>query len=357
MSAYRSRITIYDIAEELGISASTVTRALNNKTCISQSTRQAVQETAKRMGYRKNLLAQGLKSPQTKIGLILWNKFPEYQNLIASGARSACLSLHDYNASLEFKMLDVQDYDNRLLEQIEIFADQGFNGVIFTPCNMNHADNLNTVIHNKGIHASTLHHHLNVDEVDFCVGADYTRAGAMAADLLSMCGLKRGDLVAYLTGYGTTLPHHFENYQSFLRSSEQFGFDVRLMEHNDNPKIAYYLTEQILTELPNVKGIYCSTAVTVPVCEKLVEAGRSDDIVVIGTELLTDFVPYIENNVINASIFQNPFKLGYLSYRTLYECIAGNPPAKKEVRINPQIVIRGNVSYYAERITNIDPEN
>ncbi len=357
MPSSRSRITIYDIANELGVSASTVTRALNNKTCISETTRNAVHEAAKRLGYRKNLLAQGLKAPQIRIGLILRNKFPEYQNLIAAGARNACSRLQDFNASLEYCMLDVQNYDDRLFEQISSFAERGFDGVIFTPCNTNRANDLNALIREKGIHASTLYHMLGFDDVDFCVGADYARAGAIAADLFSMCGLQHGDLVAFLTGFGSTQPHHMLTYKSFLRMSEQYGYDVRLMEHSDNEKIAYFLTEQILAEIPNVKGIYCSTAVTTPVCDKLVEAGRSSDIIVIGTELLTDFVPYIQSSVINASIFQNPYKIGFLSVMTLYDCIVGKPPAKREVRINPQIVIRGNVDYYAKRITDIDPEN
>ncbi|HOO85320.1 MAG TPA: LacI family DNA-binding transcriptional regulator, partial [Prolixibacteraceae bacterium] len=43
--------TIYDIAKELNISASTVSRALKGNTIINLHTRQKVQECAEKLGY------------------------------------------------------------------------------------------------------------------------------------------------------------------------------------------------------------------------------------------------------------------------------------------------------------------
>lgn len=355
MNRKSSRVTIYDIAQELNTSPSTVTRALNNQTCISVEMRSKVHEAARRLGYQKNVLAHGLKAKPAKIGLILRNKFPEYQNLIAAGARHACNSLAEFNASIEVCMLDIQDYDHRLQEKIVELAEDGCSGVIFTPCSPGKAGEIDTLIRQKNLRASTFYHDFGLENIDFYVCADNARAGRIAADLLDMCGLKKGDIVAYFTG-NNSLQHHHDNYSGFMEMNERYGFDVRLFEHQDNEKIAYYATEQILFEQPQLKGIFCSTAVTVPVCKKLTEAGRDQDIVVIGTELLTDFVPYIENSTLNAAIFQNPYKIGYLSYKNMYDCINGLQIENHVIRINPQIVLRGNVSFYEERITNIDSE-
>lgn len=61
------KVTIRDIAQELGITFSTVARALNNHPAIKASTKQAVRETADRLGYRPNKLASSLRSGKTKI--------------------------------------------------------------------------------------------------------------------------------------------------------------------------------------------------------------------------------------------------------------------------------------------------
>lgn len=355
MNRKSSRVTIYDIAQELGTSPSTVTRALNNQTCISAQMRSRVHEAARRLGYQKNVLAHGLKAKPAKIGLILRNKFPEYQNLIAAGARHACASLAEFNVSIEICILDIQDYDNRMLEKMAELIDGGCSGIIFSPCSHGRTEEVDALIREKHVHASTLMNDAGLKNIDFYAGPDNARAGRIAADLLYMCGLKKGDIVAYFTG-NNTLQHHLENYGGFMQMNERYGFDVRLFEHQDNEKIAYYAIEQILFEQPDLKGIFCSTAVTVPVCKKLAEAGRDQDIVVIGSDLFMDFVPYIENNTLNAAIFQNPYKIGYLSYKHLYDCINGLQLEKRVISTNPQIVLRGNVSFYADRITNIDSE-
>lgn len=68
----RSEKTIVDIAEELNLSVSTVSRALNDNPNISIKTKEKVKKMARKMGYRPNALAAGLRSSKSKtIGLIV----------------------------------------------------------------------------------------------------------------------------------------------------------------------------------------------------------------------------------------------------------------------------------------------
>lgn len=64
--------TLQDIADRLGISASTVSRALAEYPDIAISTRQRVLETAEEMGYRPNVIARMLQKQRTDtIGFII----------------------------------------------------------------------------------------------------------------------------------------------------------------------------------------------------------------------------------------------------------------------------------------------
>ncbi|MCC9168196.1 LacI family DNA-binding transcriptional regulator [Pontibacter harenae] len=64
--------TIKDIAAELGISVSTVSRALNNHPHISDKTKAKVKDLASKSDYRHNALAAGLRSNKSNIiGLIV----------------------------------------------------------------------------------------------------------------------------------------------------------------------------------------------------------------------------------------------------------------------------------------------
>jgi len=64
--------TIHDIAKRLNLSASTVSRALNNNPVIREKTRNLVKKMAAEMGYRPNVLAANLRTRRTNtIGVIV----------------------------------------------------------------------------------------------------------------------------------------------------------------------------------------------------------------------------------------------------------------------------------------------
>lgn len=66
------KVTIYDIANKLNITAATVSRALNNNPNISISTKKLVLKTAESMNYVQNKLALALKSGKSNnVGVIV----------------------------------------------------------------------------------------------------------------------------------------------------------------------------------------------------------------------------------------------------------------------------------------------
>lgn len=67
-----SNVTLKEVANELGLSAMTVSRAINNKGNVGEKTRKRVLEKAKSMGYTPNYLAKGLVSRKTfTIGVVI----------------------------------------------------------------------------------------------------------------------------------------------------------------------------------------------------------------------------------------------------------------------------------------------
>lgn len=68
----KTNTTIYDIAKELKVSASTVSRALRNRPDISKELIEKVKQVAKKLNYKPNTIAQSLKERKTKvIGVLL----------------------------------------------------------------------------------------------------------------------------------------------------------------------------------------------------------------------------------------------------------------------------------------------
>lgn len=57
----KQNITIHDIAKELNVSASTVSRALQNHPRISIATRDSVKKLAEKYNYQPNVVASSLR--------------------------------------------------------------------------------------------------------------------------------------------------------------------------------------------------------------------------------------------------------------------------------------------------------
>lgn len=81
----KKEVTIYDIAQELNVSPSTVSRALRNHTSIGKEMIEAVQKVAQAKGYRPNNIAASLRNNKTDtIGVMIsWINRPFLSNLIS----------------------------------------------------------------------------------------------------------------------------------------------------------------------------------------------------------------------------------------------------------------------------------
>ncbi|WP_341838121.1 LacI family DNA-binding transcriptional regulator [Chitinophaga pollutisoli] len=93
-----NKITIYDIAQALGLSASTVSRALQNNPLINEETRTKVQDAAASMGYVPNWIASSLRKKRSNIlGLIVPRTSMYFQSTAISGIQHEA---HKYGFSI-----------------------------------------------------------------------------------------------------------------------------------------------------------------------------------------------------------------------------------------------------------------
>ncbi|MCD4831427.1 MAG: LacI family transcriptional regulator [Anaerohalosphaeraceae bacterium] len=82
--------TIYDIARELDVSHSTVSRALRDNPTVASATRRRIKEQALKMRYKPNLLARGLVNGKTQmIGFLTGSIYLEMVSAAAMVASNA----------------------------------------------------------------------------------------------------------------------------------------------------------------------------------------------------------------------------------------------------------------------------
>lgn len=93
-----SQVTIKDIAAEVGMSISSVSRAMSDHPHISDETKEKVKKAAKKLGYRYNALAAALRRSSSKtIGLIVPRISMAFQSAVITAIQN---KLHTYGYNL-----------------------------------------------------------------------------------------------------------------------------------------------------------------------------------------------------------------------------------------------------------------
>lgn len=102
----KPKVTIHHIAEKLNVTASTVSRALNNSPRISESTKKAVLKAAKQLNYQPNNIAAALRNGKSNIiGIIVPTADRAFFASVVRG-------IEEIANNLNYKVIICQTYDN-----------------------------------------------------------------------------------------------------------------------------------------------------------------------------------------------------------------------------------------------------
>jgi LacI family transcriptional regulator len=93
-------VTIKDIALEVGVSYSTVSKALNDSPLVKEKTKAKIIKAANRMGYQPNFVARSLVSKRSKIIGAVWPRAERITWLSLIADINRVLAKHSYNLLL-----------------------------------------------------------------------------------------------------------------------------------------------------------------------------------------------------------------------------------------------------------------
>ncbi|MGV6945770.1 LacI family DNA-binding transcriptional regulator [Sphingobacterium kyonggiense] len=122
-------ITLKELAKQLNLSISTVSKAINDSHEISNETKQKVKELVNELNYRPNIVAKNLKTGRSNtLGLIIPFITNPFQTQILEGAQKAAV---DHNLNLIF----MQSSENTKLEEeaVNSMVQQNIDGIIISP--------------------------------------------------------------------------------------------------------------------------------------------------------------------------------------------------------------------------------
>jgi LacI family transcriptional regulator len=337
---------IKEIAKALGISIGTVDRALHARPGVSTGTRERVLKMAEKLHYRPNVAARTLKlNRRLRVGVFLPEQIALFFDRIRDGIRAGRDAGGGIGVDLVFH--SYPRLGDGELEVIEKSDWQGFDGIIMAPGNPAQLAPLLAKLEAKHIPVAFVATDAARLPRLVSITSDETVSGGIAADLLGRV-ISSPAPVATITG-DLRIQGHAEKLRGFAASLATLSPHLSLLpaiESHELPADAYRGAVELFKKHPDLGGLYINTANSLPVLRALEESGRLGKVQVITTDLFPELVPFIEDGMVLASLYQRPFAQGKAAFEMLTRYLTNKVPPKQFVRLTPHIVLRSNLGMF-----------
>ncbi|NLY77425.1 MAG: LacI family transcriptional regulator [Tissierellia bacterium] len=245
-------VTIKDIAKSLGVSYSTVSRALNNKPGVSKKTRERIIEQAKKMGYQPNDMARGLVKKRTKtIGVVI----PDIANSFFGEVTQGIIDTANENGYTILLCISNWDFDIEK-KHLKTLLEKRVDGIILKPAK----DDVDEKYFSKINVPFILLEGWQGDKSCSYVKVDNEKGGYMATKYLIERGYQN---IAYAGGKKEA-HSNLERVEGYIKALKEHGRKVEreLIRHNDfTVSGGYKLAEELLNSHNKVDAIFAGNDV------------------------------------------------------------------------------------------------
>ncbi len=340
----KRRVTVRDIADELGLSHPTVSRALNDHPRISEETKIKVREMAKKLNYRPNIMARGLTSHRTSlIGLVIRDIRSSFHADIIAGVQDV-LDKHGYSILLCSSSMDVQN-EKRHLQTV---SDKQVEGIIVVPVL---GDNSNSKlierIHDDGTPVVLVSLGKQLNKIP-CVKVDNILGGYMATKHFLEMGHKEVKYYTYehpaMNNLIPGVDENIDRYAGYVKAMREAGLTekIGLVIDPDFGMNPHFIND--FMKKKNIPRALFSFSDEMAMCfmRTIIASGKRipEDMSIIGF----DDIPCVSMMYPGLTTIAQPkYELGSLAAEQLLSMISGKE-VEMEVVLNPEIVCRNSVN-------------
>lgn len=347
------KVTIYTLAEELGMSASAVSRAFVPNSKLSQEKREIILAAAKKYGFVPNKVASRLPREPIYIGVLIFGKIRSYYTQMIEGIRSSSNVLYNYKVFTDLRILNKSEYTTAdACDVLDEFAEKKYNAVILNGVyDTAIIDRINRFAE-AGIDVVMLNHDIPDSRRLFASVGNTELIGSMTAQLLSVFTRthSRTKNVVVFTG-SLEASNHIDTLAAFQKYAKEEGLHIlETFDTQDIPYFAEKLVAEAFMKHSEIDGIYVASSNSLPICRYIKENKLKGRVSLVTTDVFPEIIPYIQDGIVDATIFQDPFQQGKKAFDYLYEYITEKKKCPSIIVSSPQIVLKSNLSLFSDKV-------
>ena len=339
-----ARVTMKDIAAELGVSINTVHKALTGKAGVSESVRAKVNAKAEAMGYHRNTSASSLR--RKDINLVF---------CLPRASREGAYFFRYRGITVERVEFGVGGYADAL-EQIDerLQVGEKIDGLLAYAPGDDRATELLGQIAEAGVTIELVdgdRPHLNRLGASL---ADYSTAGSLmaeqAANLVHASGADARVLL--LTGDPYTDSHYLtaRAFHNYLRERDiPWQVEDLAGAHAQVKQLEHELEKRL--SAPDAPELICSVFAvgSEVVADALVSTGKAGQVMVIGNDLFPESALALRRGIFTNIVYKDPTSLAYRGAKTLGDYLLwGRTPTVPVQKGAVEMVFASNVDRYCE---------
>lgn len=345
------KVTLKDIAQVMGVTVTTVHRALQGKDGVSDETRKEVQRTATRMGYRANYMAVALKRKQIRIAIALPEPVDDnryYYGSMWSGVRRFLNEVLEFNIiPWEYTYSFTYGANGNALKSIYEEHIDALDGLFTMGVDQGQSSYYIEKIHEHNVPIVFVGNDMYKDTRLCCVKSCDEMAGSLAAELLTTFNTDQSPKKVIMLG-------HFGQLGMTDQLYNAMGFDAYLKENaphitllqirHEDHRAACYELEQILKGGQDIYAIYsCSARYTMYMARVVQELGLTGKLKMIGNDCFEESMHLLRQGVLTAVIDKKIARQSYLAMKTLFDYIVKNEyPRGSLLQIRPEVVLHSS---------------
>lgn len=331
-----SEITMKDIAEEAGVSKSTVSRALADDPRVNEDTKERIREIAKKLKYHPHKAAQALANKNTNvIGIV----FPQFPRSIADPFFLEFLQGIGEIATLNGYSLTLHNedfYQDNKLD--EIFHKHNLDGIILTEPKIN--DPRISYFNKEEIPFVFLGNPMGDSDVHW-VETDNQIGAYQAVNYLINTGHKK---IATITGSLDLVAGQFR-LQGYKDALKEKGLEINedfIVNADFTQDGAYQGAKKLLSISREFTAIFAANDImAIGALKAIKEIGLKipDDVAIMGYDGI-QLGEFVEPPL--TTIYHSAEKMGQITMELLLKILQGKNIKEKHILIPPELLIRGS---------------
>lgn len=347
--------TLKDIAKLMGVSATTVHRALQGTGRVSKETRETAVRLAAEMGYKSNYIAAALKRKGLKFAVALpepTNENRYYYSNLWRGVFRFMETVTEFNVTVqEFGYPLTVDANGAALKNIYDNYSNDIDGLITIATDHSQSSYFLEKLHQKDVPIALIGADLHKNSRFCCVKSYDEMAGQLAAELLTtfLPGQEKrkiiltGNMIGRLSM--TDQYNHSRGFEEYIKNNAPH---IELLRaYNTDTGLAYNQIKELLSSHLEVYAIYSSSARhTIHMCRAAKDMGMEKNLKLVGNDCFAESIELLSNGSLTAIIDKKISRHTYLAAEALFNYkMKGDYPPSDIIYVRPSAILKSDLKY------------